>query len=242
MGCIIVTGASKGIGRATALRLAKSGHNIVLVYQNPNNDIQPLIKEIESKGVRAIGIVSNVADFEDVKSMVEQALKEFETIDGLVNNAGITKDKLLLRMNEQDFADVLDVNLKGVFNCTKQVARQMMKQKSGVIVNLSSVVSLTGNIGQANYSATKGGVNSFTKTVAQELAMYNIRVNAVAPGMIKTQMTDVIPQENREQMLKSIPLGRIGEPEDVANLVNFLMSDEASYITGQIISVNGGMC
>lgn len=242
MGCIIVTGASKGIGRATALRLAKSGHNIVLVYQNPNNDIQPLIKEIESKGVRAIGIVSNVADFEDVKSMVEQALKEFETIDGLVNNAGITKDKLLLRMNEQDFADVLDVNLKGVFNCTKQVARQMMKQKSGVIVNLSSVVSLTGNIGQANYSATKGGVNSFTKTVAQELAMYNIRVNAVAPGMIKTQMTDVIPQENREQMLKSVPLGRIGEPEDVANLVNFLMSDEASYITGQIISVNGGMC
>ncbi len=242
MGCIIVTGASKGIGRATALRLAKSGHNIVLVYQNPNNDIQSLIKEIESKGVRAIGIVSNVADFEDVKSMVEQALKEFETIDGLVNNAGITKDKLLLRMNEQDFADVLDVNLKGVFNCTKQVARQMMKQKSGVIVNLSSVVSLTGNIGQANYSATKGGVNSFTKTVAQELAMYNIRVNAVAPGMIKTQMTDVIPQENREQMLKSVPLGRIGEPEDVANLVNFLMSDEASYITGQIISVNGGMC
>ena len=242
MGCIIVTGATKGIGRATALRLAKSGHNIVLVYQNPNNDIQPLIKEIESKGVRAIGIVSNVADFEDVKSMVEQALKEFETIDGLVNNAGITKDKLLLRMNEQDFADVLDVNLKGVFNCTKQVARQMMKQKSGVIVNLSSVVSLTGNIGQANYSATKGGVNSFTKTVAQELAMYNIRVNAVAPGMIKTQMTDVIPQENREQMLKSVPLGRIGEPEDVANLVNFLMSDEASYITGQIISVNGGMC
>ncbi|MDO5096253.1 MAG: 3-oxoacyl-[acyl-carrier-protein] reductase [Peptostreptococcaceae bacterium] len=242
MGCIIVTGASKGIGRATAIRLAKSGHNIVLVYQNPNNDIQPLIKEIESEGVRAIGIVSNVADFDDVKSMAEQAIKEFETIDGLVNNAGITKDKLLLRMNEQDFSDVLDVNLKGVFNCTKQVARQMMKQKSGVIVNLSSVVSLTGNIGQANYSATKGGVNSFTKTVAQELAMYNIRVNAVAPGMIKTQMTDVIPEENREQMLKSIPLGRIGEPEDVANLVNFLMSDEASYITGQIISVNGGMC
>lgn len=242
MGCIIITGASKGIGRATAIRLAKSGHNIVLVYQNPNNDIQPLIKEIESEGVRAIGIVSNVADFDDVKSMAEQAIKEFETIDGLVNNAGITKDKLLLRMNEQDFSDVLDVNLKGVFNCTKQVARQMMKQKSGVIVNLSSVVSLTGNIGQANYSATKGGVNSFTKTVAQELAMYNIRVNAVAPGMIKTQMTDVIPEENREQMLKSIPLGRIGEPEDVANLVNFLMSDEASYITGQIISVNGGMC
>lgn len=242
MGCIIVTGASKGIGRATAIRLAKSGHNIVLVHQKPNNDIQTLIKEIESKGVRAIDIVSNVADFEDVKRMIEKAFEEFETIDGLVNNAGITKDKLLLRMNEQDFTDVLDVNLKGVFNCTKQVARQMMKQKSGVIVNLSSVVGLTGNIGQANYSASKGGVNSFTKTVAQELAMYNIRVNAVAPGMIKTQMTDVIPPENREQMLKSIPLGRIGDPEDVANLVNFLMSDEASYITGQIISVNGGMC
>ncbi len=241
MGCVIVTGASKGIGRAIALRLAEAGHNIVLVYQNPENDIEPLRKEIEALGVQSIGIVADVSDFESSKAMVEQAVQQFETIDALINNAGITKDKLLLRMSSEDFARVLDVNLLGTFHCTKNAARFMMKQKKGVIINLSSVVSLSGNIGQANYSASKGGVNAFTKTAAKELAMYNIRVNAVAPGMIKTQMTDVIPEEAREAMLKSIPLGRIGEPKDVANLVSFLVSDEAGYITGQTISVNGGM-
>ncbi len=241
MGCIIVTGASKGIGRAVAVQLAKDGNNIVVVYQNPNNDVSDLIKEIEGYGVKAISVVANVSNFEDSKKIVEKAVESFETIDGLVNNAGITKDRLLLRMNEQDFSDVIDVNLKGTFNCTKNVARVMMKQKSGVIVNLSSVVSLTGNIGQANYSASKGGVNTFTKTAALELANYGIRVNAVAPGMIKTRMTDEIPEDIRQNMIKSIPLGRIGEPEDIANAVSFLFSDKASYITGQIISVNGGM-
>lgn len=242
MGCIIVTGASKGIGRAIALRLAEDGHDIVAVYQNPKNEMSELIAEIESKGVQALAIMANVSDEQSVKHLVEQTIEKFGRIDGLVNNAGITKDKLLLRMNEQDFSEVIDVNLKGTFFCTKLVAKQMMKQKSGSIVNLSSVVSLTGNIGQANYSASKGGVNSFTKTAAQELAMYHIRVNAVAPGMIKTRMTDVIPEDIRENMLKSIPLGRIGEPKDVANVVSFLLSEQASYITGQVISVNGGMC
>ncbi len=242
MGCIIVTGASKGIGRAIALQLAEDGNNIVLVYQHPSNDLSPIIDEIKSKGQEAIAICVNVASFDECKNIVDQAVERFGSIDGLVNNAGITKDRLLLRMNEQDFADVIDVNLKGTFNCTKHVARQMMKQKSGSIVNLSSVVSLTGNIGQANYTASKGGVNSFTKTAALELSMYGIRVNAVAPGMIQTGMTDVIPEDIRQKMLGDIPLGRIGEPQDIANAVSFLMSDKSSYITGQIISVNGGMC
>lgn len=241
MGCIIVTGASKGIGKAIAINLAKAGNNMVLVYQNPQNDIAPLVKEIESHGVQALGIVCNVADFDSVKSMMDQAVSAFKTIDALVNNAGITKDKMLLRMNSEDFLDVLQVNMLGTFHCTKQVARQMMKQKHGSIVNLSSVVSLSGNIGQANYTASKGAVNSFTKTAAQELANYNIRVNAVAPGFIDTQMTQVIPQEIKEKMLSSIPLGRMGQPEEVANLVGYLVSDQSSYITGQIISVNGGM-
>ena len=242
MGCIIVTGASKGIGRAIALQLAEDGNNIVLVYQNPSNDLTPILDEIKAKGTDAISICANVASFEESKGIVEQAIERFGEIDGLVNNAGITKDRLLLRMNEQDFSDVIEVNLKGTFNCTKHAARQMMKQKSGAIVNLSSVVSLTGNIGQANYTASKGGVNAFTKTAALELAAYGIRVNAVAPGMIRTGMTDVIPEDIRVSMLKGIPLGRIGEPKDIANAVSFLMSDKASYITGQVISVNGGMC
>lgn len=242
MGCIIVTGASKGIGRAIALQLAEDGNNIVLVYQNPSNDLTPILDEIKAKGTDAISICANVASFEESKGIVEQAIERFGEIDGLVNNAGITKDRLLLRMNEQDFSDVIEVNLKGTFNCTKHAARQMMKQKSGAIVNLSSVVSLTGNIGQANYTASKGGVNAFTKTAALELAAYGIRVNAVAPGMIRTGMTDVIPEDIRANMLKGIPLGRIGEPKDIANAVSFLMSDKASYITGQVISVNGGMC
>ena len=242
MGCIIVTGASKGIGRAIALQLAEDGNNIVLVYQNPSNDLTPILDEIKAKGTDAISICANVASFEESKGIVEQAIERFGEIDGLVNNAGITKDRLLLRMNEQDFSDVIEVNLKGTFNCTKHAARQMMKQKSGAIVNLSSVVSLTGNIGQANYTASKGGVNAFTKTAALELAAYGIRVNAVAPGMIRTGMTDVIPEDIRANMLKGIPLGRIGEPKDIADAVSFLMSDKASYITGQVISVNGGMC
>ncbi len=241
MGCIIVTGASRGIGRDTALTLAEAGNNLVLVYQNPQSDLSPLIKEIENLGQRALALACDVADFDAVKDMVKTAVDSFGTIDALVNNAGITNDKLLLRMNPEDFEKVLRVNTLGTFNCTKTVARVMMKQKKGSIVNLSSVVSLSGNIGQANYSASKGAVNSFTKTAAKELAMYNIRVNAVAPGFIKTEMTDAIPEAERNAMIATIPLGRIGETRDVADLIAFLVSDKATYITGQVISVNGGM-
>ena len=241
MGCVIVTGASKGIGKEIALSLAKSGKDLVLVYQNPANDLSPIIKEIEKYGQKAIALVCDVSDFEAVKDMVKIAANTFGTIDALVNNAGITKDKLLLRMNAEDFEQVLRVNALGTFNCTKHVAREMMKQKQGTIINLSSVVSLSGNIGQANYSASKGAVNAFTKTAAKELAMYNIRVNAVAPGFIKTDMTDAIPEAERNEMIKTIPLGRIGETKDVADLVEFLVSEKSSYITGQVISVNGGM-
>ncbi len=241
MGCVIVTGASKGIGKEIALSLAKSGKDIVLVYQNPANDLSPIIKEIEKYGQKAIGILCDVSDFEAVKDMVKTAADTFGTIDALVNNAGITRDKLLLRMNQEDFEQVLRVNTLGTFNCTKHAARIMMKQKQGSIINLSSVVSLSGNIGQANYSASKGAVNAFTKTAAKELAMYNIRVNAVAPGFIKTDMTDAIPEAERNEMIATIPLGRIGETKDVADLVEFLVSEKSSYITGQVISVNGGM-
>lgn len=241
MGCVIVTGASKGIGKEIALSLAKSGKDLVLVYQNPANDLSPIIKEIEKYGQKAIALVCDVSDFEAVKDMVKTAADTFGTIDALVNNAGITRDKLLLRMNQEDFEQVLRVNALGTFNCTKHAARIMMKQKQGSIINLSSVVSLSGNIGQANYSASKGAVNAFTKTAAKELAMYNIRVNAVAPGFIKTDMTDAIPEAERNEMIATIPLGRIGETKDVANLVEFLVSEKSSYITGQVISVNGGM-
>lgn len=241
MGCVIVTGASKGIGKEIALSLAKSGKDIVLVYQNPANDLSPIIKEIEKYGQKAIALVCDVSDFEAVKDMVKTAADTFGTIDALVNNAGITRDKLLLRMNQEDFEQVLRVNALGTFNCTKHAARIMMKQKQGSIINLSSVVSLSGNIGQANYSASKGAVNAFTKTAAKELAMYNIRVNAVAPGFIKTDMTDAIPEAERNEMIATIPLGRIGETKDVADLVEFLVSEKSSYITGQVISVNGGM-
>lgn len=241
MGCVIVTGASKGIGKEIALSLAKAGKDIVLVYQNRGNDVSPIIKEIEGYGQKAIGIVCDVSDFDQTKDMVKTAADTFGTIDALVNNAGITSDKLLLRMNYEDFEKVLRVNTLGTFNCTKNAARLMMKQKQGSIVNLSSVVSLSGNIGQANYSASKGAINSFTKTAAKELALYNIRVNAVAPGFIKTDMTDAIPEAERNAMIATIPLGRIGEVADVASLVEFLVSDKSAYITGQVISVNGGM-
>ena len=241
MGCVIVTGASKGIGKEIALSLAKAGKDIVLVYQNRGNDVSPIIKEIEGYGQKAIGIVCDVSDFDQTKDMVKTAADTFGTIDALVNNAGITSDKLLLRMNYEDFEKVLRVNTLGTFNCTKNAARLMMKQKQGSIVNLSSVVSLSGNIGQANYSASKGAINSFTKTAAKELALYNIRVNAVAPGFIKTDMTDAIHEAERNAMITTIPLGRIGEVADVASLVEFLVSDKSAYITGQVISVNGGM-
>lgn len=241
MGCVIVTGASRGIGNAIAHKMAQRGHNLVLVYQNPSTDSAALVQEIEAIGVRAIALCADVSDFDAAKRIVDEAVAAFGTIDALINNAGITRDRLMLRMSSEDFEQVLRVNTLGTFHCTRHAARVMMKQKHGSIINLSSVVSLTGNIGQANYSASKAAVNAFTKTAALELAPYQIRVNAVLPGFIQTDMTDQIPEKEREAMLARIPLGRPGASEDVADLVDFLVSDQSRYITGQAISVNGGM-
>lgn len=241
MSCGIVTGGSRGIGREIALALAEQGYNIVFTYVNPNNDVSEVIKEIEAFGVSCLGIISDVTDFEKSKEVMDKAVEAFGGIDVLVNNAGITRDGLLMRMKEEDFDQVIKTNVNGTFNCTKHASRYMMKQKSGVIINMSSVVGITGNLGQTNYSASKGAINAFTKSCAQELARYNIRVNAIAPGFIQTDMTQSLPQEVKDNLLKSIPLQTLGKPKDIANCVEFLASEKASYITGQIISVNGGM-
>lgn len=241
MSCAIVTGASRGIGKAIALTLAKAGHNIVLNYRNENPEIVSLINEIESFGVKCLALKKDISEFEEAKELVEEAINEFGEIAILVNNAGITNDKLIARMKEEDFNSVMKVNVNGTFNCTKHASRFMMKQKYGVIINMSSVVGITGNMGQSNYSASKGAVISFTKSCAQELARYNVRVNAVAPGFVQTDMTDVLPEEVKSSILKSIPLNAMGTAQDIADAVEFLVSPKAKYITGQILSVNGGM-
>lgn len=241
MSCAIVTGGSRGIGREIAMTLAKNGHNIVINYRNDNSDINSLVEEITSMGVECLAIQKDVSDFLQSKELVDLAVEKFHSVDILVNNAGITRDKLIARMKEEDFVDVMKINVNGTFNCTKHVSKYMMKQKFGAIVNISSVVGLTGNLGQANYSASKGAINSFTKSCAKELARYSIRVNAIAPGFIKTSMTDVLSEEVKSSILSSIPLNSLGLPEDVANAVEFLVSKKAKYITGQILSVNGGM-
>lgn len=237
----LVTGASRGIGRAIALRLASLGANVAINFAGNLAKAQEVQAEIEAQGGQAILVQGNVADFETVQAIVKTVTEKFGTVDILVNNAGITRDNLLIKMSESDFDDVIATNLKGVFNCTKAVARLMMKQRSGRIINLSSVVGLTGNVSQANYAAAKAGVIGFTKSTAKELASRNVTVNAVAPGFISTDMTDVLSDKVREELLKGIPAGRIGDAEDVANLVAFLVSDQADYITGQVISVDGGM-
>lgn len=241
MSCAIITGASRGIGKEIARTLAKNGHNIVINYRSENPEITSLINEIEAFGVKCAAFQKDVSNFEEAKELIDLAAAEFGEIDILINNAGITKDKLIARMKEEDFDQVMKVNVNGTFNCTKHVSRYMMKQKHGVIVNMSSVVGITGNIGQANYSASKGAVNSFTKSCAQELARYNVRVNAIAPGFIKTEMTDVLSEEVKTSILNSIPMHTLGTTEDIANAVEFLVSSKARYITGQILSVNGGM-
>lgn len=241
MSCAIITGASRGIGKEIAKTLAKNGHNIVINYRSENSEITSLINEIEALGVKCKAFQKDVSDFEQSKELIELAIAEFGEIDILVNNAGITKDKLIVRMKEEDFDQVMKVNVNGTFNCTKHAFKYMMKQKHGVIVNMSSVVGITGNMGQANYSASKGAVNSFTKSCAQEFARYNVRVNAIAPGFIQTDMTDVLTDDVKAAILSSIPLNTLGTTEDVANAVEFLVSPKAKYITGQILSVNGGM-
>lgn len=236
----IVTGASRGIGKAIAMALAREGA-MVAVNALSQEAAEATAAEIRASNGRAIAVAANVADSAQVEAMVARVMEEFGRIDILVNNAGITRDTLLLRMKEEDWDTVLDVNLKGVFNCTKAVSRIMIKQRSGAIVNISSVVGVTGNVGQANYAASKAGIIGFTKAVARELASRGIRVNAVAPGYIQTDMTEKIPEEVKAKLLESIPLGFIGQPEDVAEAVLFLVSPAARYITGQTLHVNGGM-
>lgn len=237
----LVTGGSRGIGRAIALELAKNGANIAINYANSSEKAEELVKEIKKLGLNAISVKADVSKEEDVNNLVKTVEVELGKIDILVNNAGITKDNLLIRMKTEDFEEVLDVNLKGSFLCTKAVARAMMKKKYGKIINITSVVGLVGNAGQSNYSASKAGVIGFTKSMAKELASRGIRVNAVAPGFIDTEMTQILSEELKEEMINNIPLSQLGKPEDVAKAVLFLASSSSDYITGQVINVDGGM-
>ncbi|MBO0600963.1 3-oxoacyl-[acyl-carrier-protein] reductase [Sporosarcina sp. E16_3] len=237
----IVTGASRGIGREIALLLAKEGARVAVNYSGSKDKADDVVKLITESGGEAFAIQADVSDADDVKAMVDKTIEIFGSIDILVNNAGITRDNLLMRMKEDEWDDVININLKGVFLCTKGVTRQMMRQRAGRIVNVASIVGVSGNPGQANYVAAKAGVIGFTKTAAKELASRNINVNAVAPGFITTDMTDALSEEVKNQMLSVIPLGKLGRPEDVARTVLFLLSEDAVYITGQTIHVDGGM-
>ena len=237
----LVTGASRGIGRQIAITLAQYGATVILNYASSDTEVNETIKLIESMGKEAVSYKCNVADFQASKEMIEFVLEKYGRIDILVNNAGITRDNLLMKMSEDDFDKVIDINLKGCFNSMKHVNRQMLKQKSGRIINISSVVGINGNAGQLNYSASKAGIIGMTKSLAKELASRGITVNAIAPGFIKTDMTDVLTDTVKESILDKIPLRTFGETDDIAETVAFLASDKARYITGQVISVDGGM-
>ncbi|EOD8048721.1 3-oxoacyl-[acyl-carrier-protein] reductase [Staphylococcus aureus] len=237
----LVTGASRGIGRSIALQLTEEGFNVAVNYAGSKEKAEAVVEEIKAKGVDSFAIQANVADADEVKAMIKEVVSQFGSLDVLVNNAGITRDNLLMRMKEQEWDDVIDTNLKGVFNCIQKATPQMLRQRSGAIINLSSVVGAVGNPGQANYVATKAGVIGLTKSAARELASRGITVNAVAPGFIVSDMTDALSDELKEQMLTQIPLARFGQDTDIANTVAFLASDKAKYITGQTIHVNGGM-
>lgn len=237
----IVTGGSRGIGRSICLALAKAGANVVTCYAHGADGANETVKLCEELGVKAMAMKADVANYEDVSAMVSKTKEEFGSIDILVNNAGITKDNLMLKMTEADFEQVIDTNLKGAFLFTKDVSKIMLKQRSGRIINISSVVGVFGNAGQVNYAASKAGLIGMTKSVAKELASRGITSNAIAPGFIETDMTAALNDSVAEEMLKAIPLKRMGTGDDIANAVVFLASDYASYITGQVICVDGGM-
>ena len=237
----IVTGGTRGIGRAIALKLADHGANIVINYRNSDKEAEALKAILEEKGVKVLTVKCDISNFEDSKNLMYKCKEVFGKIDILVNNAGITKDTLIMRMKEEDFDNVIDVNLKGTFNCAKHASAIMLKQRFGKIINMTSVVGIAGNAGQVNYAASKAGVIVLTKSLAKELGSRGITVNAVAPGFINTDMTASLSEKVKEEASKNIPLKRLGDPEDVANLVGFLASDAANYITGQVINVDGGM-
>lgn len=236
----IITGASKGIGAVIAKRLNELNYNLVLNYRSSTDAMEELINNFTNKETKNVIVKCDISNYEDAKRLIDEAYSNFGTVDVLINNAGITKDNILPLMTEDEFDQVIDTNLKGTFNCCKHIARRMIKQKQGRIINISSVVGLAGNAGQVNYSASKAGVIGMTKSMARELGKKNILVNAVAPGFIKTEMTDKIPEDLKAEMMKNIPLQRLGEPSDIADCVEFLISNKASYITGQVLSVNGG--
>lgn len=237
----IVTGASRGIGREIALELAREGASVVVNYAGNEEKAKAVVEEIKELGCTAMAIRCNVANSDEVASMVKMTVEEFGKVDILVNNAGVTRDNLLMRMKEEEWDTVIDTNLKGVFLCTKNVTRPMMKQRKGRIINVASVVGIIGNPGQANYVAAKAGVIGLTKTTAKELAPRGITVNAVAPGFISTDMTDQLPEDVKNNMLAQIPLARFGDPQDIAKVVSFLASSDSSYMTGQTLTIDGGM-
>ena len=235
-----ITGGAKGIGKAIALKFAEEGADIAICDMNAEA-LKLAQDEVAAKGRAVLTGAADVTNFSDVESFVQKALDKFKKIDILVNNAGITRDALLVRMSESDWDAVLDVNLKGAFNCTKAISKIMMKQREGRIVNIASIIGIMGNAGQANYAASKGGLIAFTKSIAKELASRNVRANAIAPGFIQTDMTAKLSDEVKSEMQKHIPLGGLGTAQDVANLALFLASDGAAYITGQVVQVDGGM-
>ena len=238
---VLVTGGSRGIGKAAALACAREGAHIIINYAGNVKAAEETVKEISDLGQKCLAVQADISKLADVERLIEEATAEFGKIDILVNNAGITRDGLLMRMKEEDWDAVIETNLKGIFLCTKAVIRGMMKQRSGRIINMTSVVGVMGNAGQANYAAAKAGVIGFTKSTAKELASRGITVNAIAPGFIHSDMTAILPESVKEEMVKAIPIGRMGEAEEVADAVVFLASNSARYITGQVIHVDGGM-